>query len=98
MIDDQKAKGKDVTLWQKNLDDAKSTAYDDVERLNNQLTLITALKPSDYGVTSKNTITLVNTNIRLIAKDLQGLSGKVKKPAALKMQKKEEMVKKVIQQ
>lgn len=83
-IDEFKAKGKDVTVWQKNLDESKTLVATDTQKLSNLLTKINALQPSDYGTTSKATIESVNKDMRLIARDFQSLNRKVKRPEFLR--------------
>ncbi len=79
-IDAEKLKGKDVSVWQKNLDDAKALVVTDTTKLSTLMTQINALKPSDYGTTSKAVITEVNSGIRSIAKDINSIGKKVRKP------------------
>lgn len=83
-IDTQKAKGKDVTIWQKSLDDAKTLVATDTVKLSALMTQINDIKPSDYGTTSKATIESVNSGIKNIVKDINSISKKVRKPVYLK--------------
>lgn len=83
-IDEQKTKGKDVTTWQKNLDDAKTLVAADVQKLTTLFTQISALKPSDYGTSSKATIQTVNVGVRAVAKDFNSIHMKVRRPEILK--------------
>jgi hypothetical protein len=87
-IDAFKAKGKDVTVWQKNLDDAKLLVASDTQKLPILLAQINALKPADYGTSSKTTIESVNKGVRSIASDFQGVARKVRRPEILKSLKK----------
>lgn len=80
-IDEFKAKGKDVTVWQKNLDDAKVLVTGDTVKLAALLVQINALQPADYGTTSKAVIESVNKDVRIIAKDFQSINKKVMRPA-----------------
>jgi hypothetical protein len=84
VIDSQKGKGKDVTSWQKNLDEAKLTVASDTEKLAVLFTKIDALKPLDYGTTSQAVILDVNSGIKNIAKDFQAINAKIRKPSTLK--------------
>jgi hypothetical protein len=83
-IDTQKAKGKDVSVWQTNLDTTKTLVAVDTEKLSLLFTQISALKPSDYGTTSKATIESVNLGVRAVAKDFQSIHSKVRRPSILK--------------
>ena len=83
-IDTQKAAGKDVTVWQKNLDDAKTLVASDTPKLSSLLIQIGSLKPSDYGTTSKTTIESVNIGVRAVARDFQSINWKIKRPTALR--------------
>lgn len=91
-IDEFKAKGKDVTVWQKNLDDAKTLVATDTAKLPVLLVKINDVKPSDYGTTSKTVIESVNKDVRSIAKDFQSINGKVKRPEFLRAMKVNEKV------
>jgi hypothetical protein len=84
-IDEFKAKGKDVTVWQKNLDDTKTLVASGTQKLSTLLIQINALQPSNYGTTSKATIESVNKNIRMIAQDFQSINKKVKRPIFLRI-------------
>lgn len=84
-IDDQKAKGKDVTVWQKSLDDAKTFVATDTAKLSSLFTQISALKPSDYGTTSKATIESVNAGVKLVAKDFASISKVARAPRLAKL-------------
>ena len=83
-IDEQKAKGKDTSVWQKNLDDTKVKVAVDMNTLATLLTKVVALKPSDYGTTSKATIESVNKDIKIVAKDFTMLARTLHRPAVLK--------------
>lgn len=87
-IDSQKAKGKDVTVWQKGLDDAKTLVASDTQKLPILLTQIQALTPSSYGTTSKTTIESVNKSIKAVALDFQSINKKVKRPEFMRTLKK----------
>lgn len=82
-IDDQKAKGKDVTVWQKSLDDAKTLVATDTAKLSTLFTQISALKPSDYGTSSKATIESVNAGVKLVAKDFSSIAKVARSPKIL---------------
>lgn len=82
-IDEQKAKGKDVTVWQKGLDDAKTLVTTDTQKLSTLFTQISALKPSDYGTSSKAVIDSVNKGVKEVAKDFNSIGRKVRRPEIL---------------
>ena len=82
-IDEQKAKGRDVTVWQKSLDDAKTLVTTDTQKLTTLFTQISALKPSDYGTSSKATIESVNKGVKEVAKDFNSIGRKVRRPEML---------------
>ncbi len=84
-IDEEKAKGKDVSVWQKNLDDAKMIVATDTAKLSSLMTQINALKPSDYPTTSKSVIEATNSGIKSVAKDLNTLGKKVRRPILKKI-------------
>jgi heat shock protein HslJ len=79
-IDEYKAKGKDVTVWQKTLDDSKMLVANDMNTLANALTKAAALKPSDYGTTSKATIESINNDIKNVVKDFNSIKKNLHKP------------------
>lgn len=83
-IDAQKAKGKDVTVWQKSLDDAKTLVATDSTKLSALFTQISALKPADYGTSSKATIESVNAGVKVIAKDFNSIAKVARAPKVLK--------------
>lgn len=83
-IDEQKAKGKDVTSWQKGLDDAKVLVAQNMFKLDGLLVKTSTLTPAVYGTTSKATIEAVNQDLKLISKDFNTIVSKVKKPQTLK--------------
>ena len=82
-IDEWKAKGKDVTVWQKNLDDAKTLVVTDNQKLANLLISINNLKPSDYGTVSKTANESANKDIKSIASDFNSIRRKVMRPEFL---------------
>ncbi len=88
-IDEQKTKGKDVTEWQKNLDDAKALVALDMNSLATMLPKVTALKPIDYGTSSKATIDSVNVELKKIAKDFNSISKVARKPVLKEMKHEE---------
>jgi hypothetical protein len=83
-IDEYKGKGKDVTVWQKSLDDAKVKVAVDMNTLATALTKVAALKPADYGTSSKMVIDAVNTDLKNVAKDFNSIAKTLRKPAVLK--------------
>jgi hypothetical protein len=82
-ITEFKNKGKDVTVWQKNLDDAKVLVATDTTKIQNLLVQINALQPSSYGTTSKSVIESVNKGTKAIANDFQSINRKVMRPSYL---------------
>lgn len=89
-IDEAKGKGKDVTVWQKSLDDAKALVATDVTTLSSLLTKVTALSPADYGTSSKATIATVNAGLKTVSKDFSSIKKNLHKPAKLADLKKDE--------
>lgn len=83
-IDYAKSKGKDVTAWQKSLDDAKMLVATDTVKLSALMTKISAMKLSDYPTNSKMMIKEVNSGVQSIAKDINTVSKKVRRPAYMK--------------
>ena len=83
-IDAAKAKGKDVAVWQKMLDDAKTLVATDSTKLTALMTLANNMKPADYPTTSKTTITTVNAGIKSVVNDLNSIGKKVRKPLYMK--------------
>lgn len=79
-IDEQKAKGKDVTEWQKTLDDAKVLVANDMHTLAGLFTTVSALKPSDYGTTSKMVIESTNASLKSVAKDFNSIGKTLHRP------------------
>lgn len=84
-IDEAKSKGKDVTVWQKNLDDAKTLVAKDVVMLTALSAKVSALKPADYGTTSKMIIESVNKDMKTILKDFSSLPKIINKPASMRV-------------
>ncbi len=82
-IDEAKGKGKDVTVWQKSLDDAKVLVAIDMNTLANLLTKIQALKPSDYGTTSKAIIESANSDLKSVLKDFNSVKKNLHRPNGL---------------
>ncbi len=82
-IDEYKGKGKDVTVWQKSLDDAKILVANDMNTLANALIRVSALKPVDYGTTSKAVIEQTNVDIKNVLKDFNSIKKNLHKPAAM---------------
>lgn len=83
-IDEYKGKGKDVTVWQKSLDDAKILVANDMNTLANLLPKVKALTPTEYGTTSKMVIENANKDLRMVAKDFNGIAKNLRKPSILK--------------
>ncbi len=83
-INEYKGKGKDVAVWQKSLDDAKLLVATDVGKLSALMVQAQALKPSDYGTSSKATIDSVNAGIKVVAKDFSTIQRTLRKPSKLK--------------
>jgi cytochrome b involved in lipid metabolism len=82
-IDEAKTKGKDVTVWQKNLDDSKVLVATDMSKLAGLLPKIATLTPATYGTTSKAIIDSVNTDLKSIAKDFNGIAKNLHRPSYL---------------
>lgn len=82
-ITEFKNKGKDVTVWQKNLDDAKALVATDTTKIQNLLIQINALQPVNYGTTSKAVIESVNKDTKAIARDFESINRKVMRPSYL---------------
>lgn len=83
-INEWKVKGKDVTAWQKNLDDTKAMVSTDTAKIQTLLVQINALHAVDYGTTSKAVIESVNMDTKAIARDFQSVNRKVMRPSYLK--------------
>lgn len=83
-ITKQSEKGKDVTEWQKSLDRAKALVATDNQKLTTLLAQVQALKPADYGTSSKATIEQVNNDLKVIAKDFRTINALVKSPKYFK--------------
>lgn len=83
-IDEYKGKGRDVTAWQKSIDDAKVQVALNMNTLAILLTKVSALTPSDYGTTSKMVIESANKEIKTVAKDFSSIAKTLNKPKQLK--------------
>lgn len=83
-IDESKSKGRDVSAWQKGLDDAKVLVAQNMFKLDELLKKTATLTPLSYGTTSKSVIDSVNKDIKLISKDFNTVIGKVRKPYNMK--------------
>lgn len=83
-IDEYKADGKDVTVWQKSLEDAKLLVATDAGKLATLMLQAQALKPADYGTSTKATIESINAGIKAVAKDFNSIQKSINKPKALK--------------
>lgn len=96
-IDQAKTKGKDVTVWQKSLDDAKVLVATDMNTLSGLLVKASALKPTDYGTSSKATIDQLNVGIKAVAKDFNSIGKTIHASLSMKgdmnLHKKDEEVK-----
>ena len=86
-IDEAKVKGKDVTVWQKSLDDAKILVANDMNTLATLFMKVSALKPVDYGTSSKATIEQVNTTLKSVLKDFNTIRKNLHRPAFLNSRK-----------
>lgn len=82
-IDEYKGKGKDVTVWQKSLDDAKVLVANDMNILANLFGKVSVLKPSDYGTTSKSVFESTNTSLKTVLKDFNTIKKNLHKPGTL---------------
>ncbi len=83
-IDESKLRGKDITSWQKGLDEAKMLVAQDMFKLDELLKKTTSLTPANYGTTSKAVIDEVNREIKVISRDFNTVVNKVRKPYNLK--------------
>ncbi len=83
-IDAYKGKGKDVTAWQKSLDDAKILVATDMNALVTILAKVGALTPADYGTSSKMVIDTANKDLKNIAKDFNTIAKNLNKTKILK--------------
>ena len=83
-IDEYKGKGKDVSVWQKNLDDSKILVANNMNTLANLLTTVAALKPVNYGTSSKATIESANATLKVVLKDFNSIKKNLHKPNVLK--------------
>lgn len=83
-IDENKAKGRDVTAWQKNLDDAKALVAKDLLAVAALSGRVAALKPADYGTTTKASIESINKELKAIEKDFNSINKLVRKPTVFK--------------
>jgi hypothetical protein len=93
-IDEHKAKGHDVTAWQKNLDDAKTKVAGHMFSLDEILKKTATLTPANYGTSTRATIQEVNTQIQTIQKDFRTISSGVRSKAGkddMKKMKQERM-------
>lgn len=86
-IDEAKGKGKDVTVWQKSLDDAKVLVANDMNTLATLLTTVSALKPINYGTSSKAIIEQANTSLKSVLKDFNTIRKNLHRPAMLSSRK-----------
>lgn len=82
-INDYKGNGKDVTVWQKSLDDAKILVANDMNTLANLFTKVSALKPSDYGTSSKATIEQANISLKSVLKDFNTIKKNLRKSSIM---------------
>jgi predicted heme/steroid binding protein len=82
-ITDAKAQGKDVTVWQKSLDDTKVLVATDMAKLAGLLPKLATLTPATYGTTSKAIIDSVNADIKSVAKDFNSISKTLRRPSSL---------------
>lgn len=83
-INEYKGKGKDVTIWQKSLDDAKVMVAVDMNTLANLSVKVMALRPSDYGTTSKMVIESANKDLKSVSKDFNTIARNLHKPKIMK--------------
>lgn len=86
-IEESKEKGKDTTVWQKNLDDAKILVANDMNTLANLFTKVSTLKPIDYGTSSKAIIDQANISLKSILKDFNSIKKNLHRPAMLHSRK-----------
>ena len=79
-IDEYKGKGRDVSVWQKNLEEAKLLVATNVGKLAALMVQAQSLKPSDYGTSTKATIEAINVGIKAVAKDFNTIQKTINKP------------------
>lgn len=72
-IDATKAKGKDVTVWQKNLDGAKAAVPGIQSKIDAAMKKVSALQPSDYPTSSKTIFADLKTALTGIHQDMLSL-------------------------
>ena len=82
-IDEAKAQGKDVTVWQKSLDDAKMLVANDMNSIAITLPKVIALTPQDYGTTSKAVIESANATLKSIVKDFASIKKSLHRPSSM---------------
>lgn len=90
-IDEHKAKGHDVTEWQKGLDNAKVSVAQSMFKIDEVFKRTATLTPSTYGTTSKATIDAINKDLRTISKELNSVISTVRKPDMKKRPKIQEV-------
>jgi heat shock protein HslJ len=86
-IDEAKGKGKDVAVWQKSLDDSKILVANDMNTLATLFTTVSALKPADYGTSSKATIEQANTTLKSVLKDFNSIKKNLHRPTMVSSRK-----------
>ena len=84
-INDANAKGRNVTVWQKNLDDAKVLVANDMAKLASLLPKLATLTPATYGTTSKTIIESVNLDLKNVSKDFNSIAKTLRRPSYLPM-------------
>lgn len=82
-INEYKGNGKDVSMWQKNLDDAKILVANDMNTLANLMVTVSALKPIDYGTSSNALLESANTSIKSVLKDFNTIKKNLHKPNSM---------------
>lgn len=84
-INDANAKGRNVTVWQKSLDDAKILVANDMAKLASLLPKLATLTPATYGTTSKAIIESVNLDLKNVSKDFNSIAKTLRRPSYLPM-------------
>lgn len=79
-INEAKAQGKDVTVWQKNLEDVKIRTATDLGLLASAFTKVQSLVPSDYEATSTLIIEQTNATLKTVATDFNYISRNLHRP------------------
>ncbi len=83
-IAESKAKGYDVSSWEKSVSDAKILVAGDMFKLDEIMKQAALLTPASYGTTSKALIEGINNDLKLVNKDFNKVRSMVVKPRWMK--------------